>query len=176
MTKPTTDIPILDDDAVAEAEKLFANEPPWTVEAHDARGDYVKIALVRRAPTFTCGYYVIAADDMAMRREQAITDFKRIKQVRDLLPALCETVRAERERADSNYAAYDRVKGLYSETINQLKQVTRERDVLKLSDEEIKVLTDYHYYEAEKAITRRGDRAGRRHHLERLEVIREQLK
>lgn len=51
--------------------------------------------------------------------------------------ALCATVRAERERADSNYAAYDRVKGLYSETVNQLKQVTKERNDARTENERL---------------------------------------
>ena len=41
-----------------------------------------------------------------------------------------------------------------------------------LLDEEVRVLTDYHYYEAEKAITRRGDRVREKQHLERLATIR----
>lgn len=41
-----------------------------------------------------------------------------------------------------------------------------------LTEDEIRVLTDYHYYEAEKAITRRGDRASQQRHLERLAILR----
>lgn len=76
-------------DLVNEARALFANEPPWTVETHDARGDYVRIALVRRDPSFECGYYVIADDDMQIRREQATADFRRFIQCRILLSQLC---------------------------------------------------------------------------------------
>lgn len=79
-------------DLVSEARELFENEPPWTVETHDARGDYVKIALVRRAPEFTCGYYVIASDDMQVRRDQAIADFAKMVKARELLSALCDEV------------------------------------------------------------------------------------
>jgi hypothetical protein len=43
---------------------------------------------------------------------------------------------------------------------------------LTLFEAELRVLTDYHYYEAEKAITRRGDRASQRFHLERLATLR----
>jgi hypothetical protein len=41
-----------------------------------------------------------------------------------------------------------------------------------LSKDEIRILADYHYYEAEKAITRRGDRDCQRRHLARLAVLR----
>lgn len=43
-----------------------------------------------------------------------------------------------------------------------VRALRAENERLKLSEEEIKVLTDYHYYEAEKAITRRGDSASQR--------------
>lgn len=44
--------------------------------------------------------------------------------------------------------------------------------VLILTEQEIQVLTDYHYHEANKATTRRGDRVAERLHLERLAAIR----
>jgi hypothetical protein len=43
---------------------------------------------------------------------------------------------------------------------------------LILSEEEVRILTDHHYYKAEKAITRRGDHASQQQHLERLATIR----
>jgi hypothetical protein len=43
---------------------------------------------------------------------------------------------------------------------------------LTLSRSELRILTDYHYYEAEKAITRRGDRTSQQYHLERLATLR----
>lgn len=53
-----------------------------------------------------------------------------------------------------------------------VKQLRAENDRLKLSKDELRVLTDYHYYEAEKAITRTGDSASQRLHLERLATLR----
>lgn len=103
MTTKTTE-----PDLVKEVEELLANEPPWTVETHDARGDYVRICLVRRGPQFVNGYYVIAADDMEMRREQAIKDFKDVVRGRELLRRLKDEVKLWKEQTESLVAAFDR--------------------------------------------------------------------
>ena len=43
---------------------------------------------------------------------------------------------------------------------------------LILSDTEVRILTDHHYYEADKAITRLGCRVSEKYHLKRLAEIR----
>lgn len=45
-------------------------------------------------------------------------------------------------------------------------------DTLTLTKKELAILADYHYYEAEKAITRRGDRESQHYHLQRLAIMR----
>lgn len=60
--------------------------------------------------------------------------------------------------------------------IDKLEAVSTPRategELTPLTDKEVRLLTDYHYYEAEKAITRRGDRASEQRHLERLHELR----
>jgi hypothetical protein len=67
----------------------------YRVEAHDARGDYVRICLVARSEKFECGYYVIAADDMESRREQAIADYRFYAAA----PAIVRQLLTENKRA-----------------------------------------------------------------------------
>lgn len=82
-----------------ETKAVEATPRPWKVEVHDARGDYARIVLVSRSPKFECSYYVIAADDMAIRREQAIADFRLIAAMADSYDANTTQLAELREAA-----------------------------------------------------------------------------
>ncbi len=76
--------------------------------------------------------------------------------------------RAQRWPGHGNEAFHDYVS--LDDLLTTARQV--EREGVKLTPAEIRVLTDYHYYEAEKAITRRGCKVQQRAHLERLATLR----
>lgn len=134
--------PISEKNLVAETRELFANEPPWTIETHDARGDYVKIALVRRAPSFTCGYYVIADDDMESRREQSMADYAKFIKARILLSALANQVdqlRSQVQVQEENITEFQREQKAFRSMIKHAL-VYIETDPV-LDDEGIRIIS-----------------------------------
>lgn len=71
---------------------------PWLREIHNARGDEARIAIVSRDPKFETGYYVVCADDMFIRREQAIIDYGFICEAVNSFDTLRTELAAARER------------------------------------------------------------------------------
>lgn len=70
------------------------------------------------------------------------------------------------------HALYERETIKNRDVTELLRRLVEEVKRLALTEQEVKLLTDYHYYEAEKAVTRRGDKAQQQIHLERLAALR----
>lgn len=78
----------------------------------------------------------------------------------------------ERERDSPFWGWTTQTAKAYARAPELLRRLVEEVKRLSLSEHEVKLLTDFHYYEAEKAVTRRGDKAQQRIHLERLAMLR----
>lgn len=78
----------------------------------------------------------------------------------------------ERQRNSPFWGESKKIARVYARSPELLRRLVEEVKRLALTEQEVKLLTDYHYYEAEKAITRRGDKAQQQIHLERLAALR----
>lgn len=133
----------LSDEQVAEIEARAnaATKGPWDIFVCDDGGPWSGWPLSinstveeDRAIVRPGGFYPYEWDAKTSQHEANQTaEF--IAHARRDIPALCATVKALRaqlaaevERADSNFTAYDRIKGYYSKTVNRLSEVERERD------------------------------------------------
>lgn len=133
MTNPTPDIPILDDDAISEIEALSAKVPdgPWFAAADDADDvpDHRRSGLALVDTGRSADWWI------ARLCEWHIARF--IAESKTNVDALCQTVRAERERLAAmrekfSVSSTERERDLES----QLEQVTEERNDLQVHIEE----------------------------------------
>lgn len=137
MTKSTTDIPILDDGAVAEIETRYqkATLGPWEQRFAGNVGYTVWATAMSRT-----GSMQIAAFGHAEGFDRDNAEFT--AHAREDIPALCATVRVMRksfEISEANRADDARVhREIRRDLQSQLEQVTKERDEEKRLRAELK--------------------------------------
>lgn len=114
--------------AIREREQN-ATPGPYTVEVHTFNANWKRIALVARDDEgrYETGYYVIAAENMEVRQEQAALDYRFLAAAANSIPALLAHVDQLEARIDRARRDLDGGNDCFDSLEEVVEAIVRER-------------------------------------------------